>query len=41
MAGELGLSVRTVEAHRSHLRAKIDVSTRAEFSASARACHFV
>jgi two-component system response regulator NreC len=41
MARQLGISVRTVEAHRSHLRSKIDVTTRAEFSAYARARHIV
>jgi two-component system, NarL family, response regulator NreC len=36
IGGELHLSIRTVEAHRSHLQHKIHRSTRAEVSAYAR-----
>jgi two-component system, NarL family, response regulator NreC len=41
IAARLGLSVRTVECHRSHLEHKTDTSTRAEVSKYAREHHLV
>jgi two-component system response regulator NreC len=41
IADQLGLSVRTVESHRSHLQHKTDIATRAELFSYAREHHIV
>ncbi|HUO72973.1 MAG TPA: response regulator transcription factor [Solirubrobacteraceae bacterium] len=41
IADQLGLSVRTVESHRSHLQHKTEIATRAELFSYAREHHIV